>query len=326
MANPSSSPEPVIIDTDPGVDDAIALLMALSCSELEVIGLTTTAGNVPLRPATRNTLALLEYLNRTDIPVYQGASRPVRGRFAYARHVHTASGLTHRLNEPETEPAKTGAVPYIGQTLLADPGAVSIIALGPLTNLARVMKRYKSALPAARRIIVMGGAVDTPGNVTPCSEFNFYSDPTAARLVIESGVPLTLIDLAPCRQVFVSRTEAEELDSPGRSGQLAAQLLTGWFRRDPERERFNLYDPLTLIAAIAPAALTLRSVTLAVDDSDTTDESSQWGQTRVVNPTNGPISITAPDGVDRPAALAAIRRLLDWTSSGSGRKGYSHAP
>lgn len=313
MADRAYSPEPVIIDTDPGVDDAIALLMALSCPELEVIGLTTTAGNVPLAPATRNTLALLEYLNRTDIPVYKGASRPVRGRFAYARHVHTASGLTHRLNEPETKPAKTGAVQFIGQTLVADPGAVSIIALGPLSNLARVMRRYRSALPAARRVIVMGGAVDTPGNITPYSEFNFYSDPTAARMVMESGVPITLIDLAPCRRVFVSRTEADELVSSSRAGKLAAQLLTGWFRRDPERERFNLYDPLTLIAAIAPAALTLRSVTLAVGDSDTTDETARWGQTRVVNPTGGTVSITTPDGVDRETVLAAIRRLLDWT-------------
>ena len=102
MADRFHSPEPVIIDTDPGVDDAIALLMALSCPDLDVIGLTTTAGNVPLAPATRNTLALLEHLNRTDVPVYKGASRPVRGRFAYARHVHSASGLTHRLSEPET--------------------------------------------------------------------------------------------------------------------------------------------------------------------------------------------------------------------------------
>ncbi len=313
MSDHSYAPESVIIDTDPGVDDAIALLMALSCPELDVIGLTTTAGNVPLAPATRNTLALLEYLNRTDVPVYKGASRPVRGKFAYARHVHSASGLTHRLNEPETKPAETGAVRYIGQTLLAEPGAISIIALGPLTNLARVMKRYKSALPAARRIIAMGGAMDTPGNVTPHSEFNFYSDPTAARMVIESGLPITLIDLAPCRRVFVSRADADGLDSSSRAGKLAAQLLTGWFRRDPQRERFNLYDPLTMIAAIAPAALTLRSVTLAVEDSDTTDETARWGQTRVVNPTDGPVSITAPHGVDREAALAAIRRLLDWT-------------
>ena len=313
MADRSHWPEPVIIDTDPGVDDAIALLMALSCPDLDVIGLTTTAGNVPLAPATRNTLALLEYLDRTDVPVYKGASRPVRGRFAYARHVHSASGLTHRLSEPATKPAEIGAVQYIGQTLMNDPGAVSIIALGPLTNLARVMKRYKSALPAARRIIVMGGAVDTPGNVTPHSEFNFYSDPTAASMVIESGVAITLVDLAPCRQVFVARTEADELVSSSRAGKLAAQLLTGWFSRDPQRESFNLYDPLTLIAAIAPAALTLRCVTLAVDDSDTTDKTARWGQTRVVNPTDGPVSITTPDGVDQEAALAAIRRLLGWT-------------
>ena len=313
MLDHSGSPEPVIIDTDPGVDDAIALLMALSCPELNVIGLTTTAGNVPLAPATRNALALVEYLNRTEVLVYKGASRPVRGKFAYARQVHSASGLTHRLPKPEINVAETGAVQYIGQTLLADPGAVSVIALGPLTNLARVMRRYKSALPAARRIIIMGGAVDTLGNITPYSEFNFYSDPTAARMVIESGVPITLIDLAPCRQVFVSRAAAEALDSPSRAGKLGAQLLTGWFRRDPTRDRFNLYDPLAMIAAIAPAVLTLRSVTLMVDDSDTTDDASRWGQTRVTNPSEGPVAITVPDGVDHEAALGVVRKLLHWT-------------
>ena len=304
--------EPVIIDTDPGVDDAIALLMALSCPELRIIGLTTTAGNVPLAPATTNALALLEYLGRTDVPVYRGAARPVRGRFAYSRHVHTASGLTHRLPRPTTSPSETGAVPFIAQTLTAHPGEVSIIALGPLTNLARVLRRYGSALQSARRIIVMGGAVDTPGNSTPHAEFNFYSDPTAARMVVESGIPMTLIDLAPCRRVFVSRAEAERLDSSDPAGRLAAQLLAGWFRRDASRERFNLYDPLTLIAAVAPSALNLRPVTLALDDSDTTDDSSQWGRCRVVNPAEGPVSIAAAEDVNVPAAQEAMRRLLNW--------------
>ena len=312
MPGSSTRPEPVIIDTDPGVDDAIALLMALSCPELQVLGLTTTAGNVPLAPATTNALALLEHLGRTDIPVYRGAARPVRGRYAYSRHVHTASGLTHRLPKPTTSPSETGAVPYIARTLTSDPGAVSIIALGPLTNLARVLRRYKSALQSARRIIVMGGAVETPGNATPYAEFNFYSDPTAARLVIESGIPMTLIDLAPCRRVFVSRAEAEQLDSPNPAGKLAAQLLNGWFRRDADRERFNLYDPLTLIAAVAPSALNLRPVTLAVDDSDTTNDTSKWGQCRLVNPAKGPISIAAAEDVHVPAAREAMRRLLDW--------------
>ncbi len=307
-----NAPEPVIIDTDPGVDDAIAILMALSCPDLEVVGLTITAGNVPLAPATTNALALLEYLGRTDIPVYRGAARPTRGRYAYARHVHTASGLTHQLPKPTTKPSDTGAVQYLAQTLLADPGAVTVVALGPLTNLARVLRRYKSALQSARRIIVMGGAVETPGNATPHAEFNFYSDPTAARRVIESGIPMTLIDLAPCRQVYVSCTEAAGLESPTPAGKLAADLLAGWFLKDPQRERFNLYDPLTLIAAVSPSALTMRPVTLAVNDSETTDDNTKWGQTRVVNPVHGPISVAAADGVDTQTARAAIRNLMAW--------------
>ena len=322
MPPQSNAPEPVIIDTDPGVDDAIAILMALSSPALEVVGFTTTAGNVPLAPATTNALALLEQLGRADIPVHRGAARPVRGRYAYARHVHSASGLTHRLPKPTAAPSETGAVEFLAGTLLENPGEVSIIALGPLTNLARVMRRYKSALQSARRIIVMGGAVETDGNATPYAEFNFYSDPTAARMVVESGIPMTLIDLAPCRQVFVSRAEAEGLDSPGPAGKLAAQLLGGWFRAGPNRERFNLYDPLTLIAAVAPAALTLRPVTLAVEDSDTTEDSDRWGQCRVVNPGAGPISVAAPGGVDAEAARYAIRHLLDWQSSEAGFTGF----
>lgn len=257
-------------------------------------------------------MALLEHVGRSDIPVYRGAARPVRGRYSYARHVHSASGLTHRLPRPRTAPSDTGAVQFLAGALLDDPGAVTVVALGPLTNLARVLRRYKSALQSARRIIVMGGAVATPGNATAHAEFNFYSDPTAARLVIESGLPITLIDLVPCRRVYLSRQEAEGLDSPDRGGKLAAQLLTGWFGKDPGRERFNLYDPLTLIAAVTPAALELRQVTLAVDDSDTTDDPARWGQCRVTDAEAGPVSVAAPDGVDREAALATVRRLLAW--------------
>ncbi len=309
--NPGA-PEPVIIDTDPGVDDAIAILMALSSPNLRVVGITTTAGNVPLARATRNALALLEYAGRADIPVGKGAARPIRGRYAYARHVHSASGLTRRLPEPTTPAADTGAVPFLAQRLQSEPGAVTVIALGPLTNLARLLRRHKSALDAARRIIVMGGAVETGGNATPNAEFNFYSDPTAARMVVESGIPITLVDLAPCRQVYLSRADAGQLHSPSPAGKLAAQLLAGWFRQDGQRQRFNLYDPLAVIAASDPAALQLRPVTLAVADSESTDDASEWGQCRVTDATAGPVSVAAPDGVNVPAAFAAIRNLLEW--------------
>ena len=304
--------EPVIIDTDPGVDDAIAILMALAHPGFRILGLTATAGNVPLARAARNALALLEYAGRGDIPTHKGAARPLRGRYPYARQVHSPSGLTSPLPAPSITASATPAVPFLAQILTAMPGAVTVIALGPLTNLARLLRRHPGTLQSAARIIVMGGAVDAPGNATPHAEFNFYSDPTAARLVIASGIPITLIDLAACRQVYFARSDLDGLKSGGRLGELAARLLAGWFAKDPARRQFRLYDPLAVIAAIAPDALQLRPVTLEIDDSTTTGDAVRWGQCRVVNGDAGPISVAAPDGVNAPAALAAIRRLLDW--------------
>ena len=316
------APVPVIIDTDPGVDDALAILMALAAPALNVIGVTATAGNVPLARATRNALALLEYAGRGDIPVYRGAARPVRGRYAYAREVHSAAGLTYPIPEPTTAAAGTGAVSYLAETLRARPGEVVVIALGPLTNLARLLRRHPDALPGAARVIIMGGAVNARGNVTPAAEFNFYSDPTAARIVVGSGLPMTLVDLGACRQVYLARADCDDDigigtgsgNGGGGSGQrratLAAGLLAGWFRRDPARERFHLYDPLAVIAALEPAILRLRPVTLAIDDADVTGEAGLWGRCRVVDESAGPVSVAAPDGVDSAAALAAIRSLL----------------
>ena len=323
------APVPVIIDTDPGVDDALAILMALAALALNVIGVTATAGNVPLARATRNALALLEYAGRGDIPVYRGAARPVRGRYAYAREVHSAAGLTYPIPEPTTAAAGTGAVSYLAETLRARPGEVVVIALGPLTNLARLLRRHPDALPGAARIVIMGGAVNAPGNVTPAAEFNFYSDPTAARIVVESGLPMTLVDLGACRQVYLTRADCDDDIGIGtgsrnndggasqRMATLAAGLLAGWFRRDPARERFHLYDPLAVIAALEPAILRLRPVTLAIDDADVTGEAGLWGRCRVVDENAGPVSVAAPDGVDSAAALATIRSLL----AGGGAEG-----
>ena len=323
-AVPTAAPVPVIIDTDPGVDDALAILMAVAHPGFNIIGITTTGGNVPLARATRNALALLEYAGRGDIPVHRGAARPLAvspsaGRYPYAREVHSAAGLTYPLPKPALSAADTPAVPFLDETLTAMPGAVTIIALGPLTNLARLLRRRPDALSAAARIIIMGGAVDTPGNSTPHAEFNFYSDPAAARLIIESGIPATLIDLAPCRQVYFTRAESDRIVPESRPGQLAARLLAGWFRKDPARQRFHLYDPLAVIAAIAPALLSLHPATIAVDDASTAaaavDAAALWGRCRIINPAAGPVAIAAPEQMDAPAALDAIRRLLSWTGA-----------
>ena len=308
----TAGPEPVVIDTDPGVDDAIALLMALSCPQLDILGLTTTAGNVPIGPATRNALAILESVGRTDIPVAKGATRPIRGRFAYSRHVHSAAGLTYPLPPPTIGTTETGAVRFLSETLQSSPGEVTVIALGPLSNLARLYGKRPSALQLAKRILVMGGAVQTPGNVTQHAEFNFYSDPTAARMVIESGIPMTLIDMAPCQQVFMTREEVDRARPATAAGTLAERLLTGWFGKDPTRERFYMYDPLTLVAAVEPHAINFRSVALTVDDSVTTDDSDLWGRCRILDESGGPIRVAQSGGVDVPTSLRLIRDLLGW--------------
>ena len=305
-------PLPVILDTDPGVDDAVAILMALACRDFSVIGLTTTAGNVPLARATRNALAILEHVGHPDIPVCKGAARPVRGRYAYARHVHSASGLTRRLPDPTIAPSQTPAVSFLAQSLLDNPGEITVIALGPLTNLARLFRRRPAALRAARRIVVMGGAVNVSGNVSAHAEFNFYSDPTAARLVIESGIPLTLIDLAACRQVYLSDDQAPTALATNPLGKLASEMLAGWFRKDSARQQFHLYDPLTILAVTHPHVVSLQPVAMTVVDSDSTDDPALWGKCQVTDATNGPISIAASDGVDSRAALAAIDELLQW--------------
>ncbi len=304
-------PAQIVVDTDPGVDDAVAILMLLSDPRFDIVGMTTTAGNVPLARSTRNTLALLEYAGRSDIPVFRGAARPVRGRYAYARHVHSASGLTRRLKDPDLTASDTKAIPILAQTLISNPGEVTIIALGPLTNLARLWKRNPEALRSAARIVVMGGAVNTAGNATSHAEFNFYSDPTAAKTIIESGLPLTLIDLAACRRVSITRTQAEKVRHTSKLGTLAAELLEGWFARDSSRQEFYLYDPLAVLAATHPQVVGLEAMTIRVVDSDDTDDSEMWGKCEVVDANGGLIMVAAPERVDSDAAWAAIRDLLD---------------
>ena len=314
MISGTSEPrQTVIIDTDPGVDDAIAILLALAYPGFEVIGLTTTAGNVPRSRATRNALALLDHVGRNDIPVYAGAARPIQGTFAYARDVHSPAGLTRRLPNPVTLPSNIGAVRFLAQSLLAEPNDVTVIALGPLTNLARLLKRNSRALQSAKRIVIMGGAVDFPGNATTHSEFNFFSDPTAARLVIESGIPVTLVDLAACRQVYLTRADARSLSSPNPYGKLAAELVSGWFNRDCSREKFWMYDPLAVVAAIEAWALDTHRLTLAVDDAGTTDDGNKWGRCTVVSGGNSNVLVAKPDGVDARLALQTITHLLDWS-------------
>ena len=301
----------LILDTDPGVDDAIAILMALAGSaprpeggpRLELVGLTTVGGNVPLARGTRNALALLEFAGRSETPVARGSARPLGGTFPYSYEFHGKGGLSRRLPEPRTRPVASNAVDFLAQELTNNSDQVTLVALGPLTNLARLQQRHPGSLAQAHSLVVMGGAVNTAGNSTPHAEFNFYSDPLAAHLVVTSGVPLTLVDLGACRQIFIERQLGENLKAESRLGGLAAQILGNWFQQRPQRDRFEFYDPLALAAAVDPAILRTRRVSLEVETKDP----DQRGASRITAE-DGIVSIV--EEVDASRCLGLIGSLL----------------
>ena len=297
-------PIKLIIDTDPGVDDAVAILMALAAPEVEVLALTTVGGNVPLARTTRNALALLQAAGRSDIPVASGASKPMRGRFTYAPRFHGPGGLSLRLPEPVVGTVAEGAVELLHDQLTSQPGEVVLVALGPLTNVARLIWERPAALEQARNIIVMGGAVNTPGNVTPKAEFNIYSDPAAAEIVFSSGLPVTVVDLAACRQVGISREQALGLRSEHPLGRLTLDMLQGWFNKESSRERFEFYDPLAMAIALEPAIATVTKVDLDVG----LEENESWGET---TESGGPGEITLPLRIDSARFFGLLEGLLE---------------
>ena len=297
-------PVRLLIDTDPGVDDAVAILMALASPDVAVAGLTTVGGNVPLARSTRNALALLQAAGRGDVPVAKGAARPLRGRYTYSPQFHGPGGLSRRLPSPTAGPIAEGAVQFLHDELTRKPGEAILVALGPLTNLAHLLWERPIALKQARNIVVMGGAVNTPGNVTPKAEFNFHSDPVAAGIVLSSGLPVTLVDLAACRQVSISREQALNLRSAHPLGRLALDLLQGWFRREPGRQRFEFYDPLALAMALEPAIATVVKVDLDVG----LEEDESWGETAE---TGGPGEIALVQQVDSARFFGLLEGLLE---------------
>ena len=244
---------PVLIDTDPGTDDAIALLMALGPPEdtgLQVMGITTVGGNASLARTTRNTLAILEYAGRGRIPVAKGASRPLRGTFPYAYDFHGPGGLSARLPKPRLGPITDGAAELLYHSLSGSPGT-TLVALGPLTNVAMLLRRHSRAHGLISRLVIMGGAVGVAGNVTPHAEFNFYSDPVAAREVLDSGLPITLVDLRVSREATIGRDRLRLLKGSNRAD-LARRILANWFKRHPDRETYDMCDPLAMAVAIEP--------------------------------------------------------------------------
>ncbi|MDD9994417.1 MAG: nucleoside hydrolase [Dehalococcoidia bacterium] len=245
---------PVVVDTDPGTDDAMAIAMALASAELKVLGLATVAGNVCLSDSTRNALLILEALGRSDVGVWPGSEGPAGGVPEYAYHFHGETGLTVDLGDPVTNPQKGSAVDLIVESAHLYPGSLELMAIGPLTNIADALDAAPELPSLVRRLWIMGGALHCPGNVTPRAEFNFYSDPEAAGRVLSSEMASTVVGLDVCGKVQVG--QGGPLTPPGGSvgASLSGRLLAEWLRSHPG-EKFWMCDPLAVAVALDPSVV-----------------------------------------------------------------------
>ena len=222
----------LIIDTDPGADDMIALLFALAAPEsLAIQALTTVAGNVPLAKTSRNARLACEWAGRPELPVYAGAERPLQRTPIYAANIHGREGLTGvAVHEPAVPLAEGSAVDYLVRTLRAAPEhSVTLAMLGPQTNLALALEQAPDIVRGIREVVLMAGAHFNGGNITPVAEFNVFADPHAAEAVLRSGVPITMLPLDVTHKILTSDARIARLRQlDNRAGAIVADILDAY--------------------------------------------------------------------------------------------------
>ena len=252
-------PLPIVLDCDPGHDDAIALLLALGSPELEVLGVTTTYGNQTLEKTTANALRVLELAGRTDVPVAAGAAEPLERELVVAAHVHGESGLDGpTLPVPSVEPVSTDAVGWIASTVERAGRPVALVPTGPLTNVARYLDRHGT--DGIAQIVVMGGAI-AEGNMTPAAEFNVWADPEAAAVVFAADVDVTMIGLDVTHQAVTGPEVQRRLAATGRIGTFVADLVeffTVYHRETYGWDGAPIHDAVAVAHLIRPDLVTTR--------------------------------------------------------------------
>jgi inosine-uridine nucleoside N-ribohydrolase len=249
----------ILIDTDPGIDDAMAIFYALSSPELEVLGLTTVFGNATTPICTQNALRLLEIAGRSDIPVAQGAEKPLVMPFeGAADFVHGADGQgnTH-LSAPQTSAIHAHAVEFMYQQIMAQPGDITLVALGPLTNVALALLLHPDITSHLREIIFMGGNAFTPGNATPAAEANIFNDPEAADIVCGATCPVIMVGLDVTEKVLMTDAQLDWIGTvPSAPAQHLAKILP--FYRQFHADRFptmggiHIHDSTVITYLLAP--------------------------------------------------------------------------
>ncbi|MFM8876618.1 MAG: nucleoside hydrolase [Anaerolineae bacterium] len=268
------TPTRIILDTDPGADDALAILLMLASPEIQLEAITTVHGNVTIDKTTRNALALLEFLNATHIPVARGCTVPLvkPSHKQSGEMVHGTSGMGRtNLPEPKLKPIETHAVDYLIERFLAEPNELTLFAVGPLTNVALAIRKEPRFAQAVKELVIMGGAIRSGGNMSPLAEFNIYEDPHAAHIVFNSGIPITLVPLDVTYKCLLTSADVERLnkiDSP--ISKFIRDVTADYMAFYLKYEGFAgcaLHDPLTVAAVISPELLSIESHYVDVDVS-----------------------------------------------------------
>lgn len=308
-------PRRIIIDTDPGQDDAVAILLALaSRDEIEVLGVTAVAGNVPLPLTQKNARIVCELGGRPDLPVFAGCEAPLKRRLVTAEHVHGKTGLDGpQLPDPAMPLQSQNAVDFIIDTLRREPsGTVTLCPLGPLTNLAAAFLKAPDVVARVQEIVLMGGAYFEVGNITPAAEFNIYVDPEAADIVFRSGVPLVVMPLDVTHKALTDRAWVEGMRGLGTlTGRMVAEWTDFFERFDVAKYGSNgapLHDPTVIAYLIRPNLFTGRHVNVMIETgSDLTLGMTVADWWRV---TQRPANAMFMGGIDRDGFFALLTERL----------------
>lgn len=265
-------PKKIIFDTDPGIDDACAILLALASPELSVEGLSIVHGNCSLEQATKNALSVLELAHASHIPVAKGCELPLVQPSLLAPETHGDTGLGYaKLPEPRTKPAVQHGTDFLIEKIMSSPGEISLVAIAPLTNVALAIRQEPRIVDAIKELIIMGGAIRSEGNSTALAEFNTYVDPHAAHIVYHAGIPTTLVPLDVTYQCILTPGDVQKLrqvDSPiTRFVEDATRFYMEFHDEFQSIEGCVINDPLALALTFAPELCTFRELPVDVDIS-----------------------------------------------------------
>jgi len=264
-------PQKIIIDTDPGQDDALAILLAFGSPELEVLGITAVAGNVPLKLTQLNARKICELANRAETKVFAGAIRPLVRQLVTAEEVHGKTGLNGPdLPEPKMQLQKGYAVDYIIDTLMREEkGTITLCALGPLTNIAMALIREPKIAPRIKELVLMGGGFFEGGNVTPAAEFNIYVDPQAADVVLKAGIPTVIMPLDVTHKALTTSKRVDAIRALDTKVSKAVVELLEYFERFDEQKYGTdggpLHDPCVIAYLLKPDLFQGRRCNVSVE-------------------------------------------------------------